>query len=315
MNNLHKRKTAFPPIAVLFFGILSVSAASIMIRFAQREAPSLVISFFRLGVADLILAPFVITRYRKELSLLSLKQFLILVLAGLFLAVHFAAWITSLEYTTVASSVVLVTSVPLWVAIVSPFILHERVPRLVIIGMVVALVGGTIVGISSSLDNLTGVDLTQFAFSSMFTGKTALGNFLALIGAWMSAGYLLIGRGVRSKISLIPYIFVVYGIAAFFLFFMVLYSGEKFTGYSPETYFWLVALGIVPQLLGHSSFNWALGYLSATYVSVALLGEPIGATIMGAFLLKEMPSLLEIIGGMLLLFGIYLASRAEQSPG
>jgi drug/metabolite transporter (DMT)-like permease len=119
MSNHSRRSIPIPPLAVLLFGILSVSAASIMIRFAQKEAPSLVISFYRLGVADLALAPMVFSKYRNELKALSKKQLFILTISGLFLAVHFAAWVTSLEYTSVASSTVLVTSVPLWVALVS----------------------------------------------------------------------------------------------------------------------------------------------------------------------------------------------------
>jgi drug/metabolite transporter (DMT)-like permease len=312
MKTKNSRRFHISPIAVLLFGILSVSAASIMIRFAQNEAPSLVISFYRLGVAELVLAPVALTRYRKELHSLSIRQILILVLAGIFLAIHFSAWVTSLEYTTISSSVVIVTSVPLWVALVSPFILHEKVPRLVIIGMVVALVGGLMIGLSGSISDMKSTDTIRIQIASMFSGKAAFGNLLALVGAWMSAGYLLIGRGVRSKVSLIPYAFIVYGTAAMMLLAMVGYTGEKISGYSPTTYIWLIALGIVPQLLGHSSFNWALGYLSAAYVAVALLGEPIGATILGSILLHEIPTSLEIIGGGILLFGIYLASRSDR---
>jgi drug/metabolite transporter (DMT)-like permease len=179
--------------------------------------------------------------------------------------------------------------------------------------MIIALIGGTLIGLSSAVNGANGAAVLQFSFANLFSGKTAYGNFLALFGAWMSSGYLLIGRGVRSKISLVPYAFIVYGMAAFFSLLMVGFTGEKLTGYSPVTYIWLLALGIVPQLLGHSSFNWALAYLSAAYVSVALLGEPIGATILGGIFLAEIPSSLEIIGGIILLIGIYLASRTVQT--
>jgi drug/metabolite transporter (DMT)-like permease len=301
---------AISPVLGLFFGILAVSSASLMIRYAQRDAPSLVIAAYRLSLATLVLAPFTLSRQRKELAGLKKKDYGLLVISGIFLAIHFASWITSLEYTSVASSVVLVTTSPLWVALLSPSILKERISKIIWVGLLVALTGGILVGLSEactlSLGGLSCPPLSDFLKERSFAG-----NLLALLGAWMACGYLLIGRRLRSTISLASYTFVVYGIAAIVLLFAVGLRGQKLGGYSPATYVLFLALALVPQLLGHSTFNWALKYLSAAYVSVALLGEPVGASILAYLLLAEQPTLLEAAGAILILTGIYLTTRSE----
>ena len=143
-----KTSAPIPPLLVILFGIFAVSTASIFIRFAQREAPSLVIAASRLTLAALILAPFAITRQRQELAHLQRKQLLLALLSGFFLAFHFASWISSLEYTSVTSSVVLVSTSPLWVAILSPFILRESLSRWIVMGLSLTLIGSAVVGIS-----------------------------------------------------------------------------------------------------------------------------------------------------------------------
>jgi drug/metabolite transporter (DMT)-like permease len=135
-------------------------------------------------------------------------------------------------------------------------------------------------------------------------------------GAIAGAAYLLIGRKLRAKMSLVSYISLVYGMAAIVLVIIMLSARENPFGYSSQTYLWLILLAIIPQLIGHSTFNWALGYLSAAYVSITLLGEPVGSTILAYFILHEKPSLIKLIGGGLILVGIYVASRSEadKSP-
>lgn len=287
-------------------GILAVSTASIFIRFAQQDAPSLVVAAYRLTLASLILAPLALTRHRAELRSLTRRELLLGLLSGFFLALHFATWISSLEYTSVASSVVLVTTTPLWVALLSPLILREANGKTVVIGMLLALIGGGIVGVSDSCSWQNGLVCPPLA--TFVRGTAFFGDFLALCGAWMAAGYILIGRRLRAKMSLIPYIFVVYGMAAIVLLVILVVSGEHFFGYLPLTYLWLLLLAIVPQLLGHSTFNWALRYLPASLVSITLLGEPIGSTILAYLILKESPTPLKIIGAVLILAGIYVAS-------
>ncbi len=293
------------------FGILAVSTASIFIRYAQADAPSLVIAAGRLSLAALLLAGIALRRHRAELRALSRRALLLALLSGFFLAIHFATWITSLEYTTVASSVVLVSTAPLWVALLAPLTIREPVARPVFWGMGLALIGGTIVGLSDSC-TLSAARLHCPPWSTFLAGEAFLGDLLALAGALAGAGYLLIGRKLREGMSLIPYIFLVYGVAAVVLNLFMFSAGHTLTGYPPRVYLWLALLALVPQLLGHSTFNWALRYLTAAYVSITLLGEPIGSAILAYFLLGETPTALMAFGAILILSGIYVASQHES---
>jgi drug/metabolite transporter (DMT)-like permease len=323
---LEDRPRVAIPLAI-FIAILAVSTASIFIRFAQREAPSLVIAALRLTVASLVLAPVALIRHRDELKKLTRGDLFLGILSGAFLAVHFATWISSLEYTTVASSVVLVSTGPLWVALLSPIFLKEPLTRPVLIGMVLALLGGTIIGLSDSCSIALPAPVSQAQVSGATNGSAVegliacppisefvqgtafLGNFLALAGAWMVAGYLMIGRRLRGGMSLVPYIFVVYGIAAIVLLGIMFAAGQSPIGFSPIFYVWIVLLALVPQLIGHSTYNWALRYLPAALVSITTLGEPIGSAILAYFILREVPTVLTIFGGILILAGIYISSR------
>jgi drug/metabolite transporter (DMT)-like permease len=266
-----------------------------------------VIAAYRLTLATIILAPVALTRHREVLRRLNRKEIGLAVLSGLFLAVHFAAWISSLEYTTVASSVVLVTTSPLWVGLLSPLVLREPLRRPVLVGLVIALVGSVVIGLSDSCQwTLNGLSCPSL--ETFFNGRAFLGDVLALLGALMASGYLLIGRHLRSKMSLVSYTFVVYGVAAVILVMAVVGTGQKMIGFPPTSYLWLLALALVPQLLGHSTFNWALRYLSAAYVSITLLGEPIGSTILAYIILQEIPSITKIFGAAMILAGIVVAS-------
>lgn len=301
------QRTAAPPMVVLLIGILAVSTASIFIRFAQQEASSLVIAAYRMTLAGLILAPVALPGAVRSMQALRPGQRWLILLSGLFLALHFGAWITSLEYTSVASSVVLVTTTPLWVAILSPLVLKERIRRATWLGLLIAMAGGVLVGFQESctLQGLICLSLQDF-----LRGQAMLGNALALFGAFMAAGYMVVGRQVRPVFSLFSYTFWVYSISAVFLLLFVAISGEKFAGFAGTTYLWFTLLAVIPQVIGHSSFNWALKYLPAAFVSLALLGEPVGTTILAVIFLKEAPGMGEWIGGVLILVGIFLASRS-----
>ena len=296
----------------LLGGILAVSTASIFIRLAQGAgAPSIVIAAARLTLASLVLAPFALTRSRSELRALGRGEWLLALLSGVFLALHFATWITSLQYTTVASSVVLVTTTPLWVALLSPLVLSEKIGTAAVIGLVLALTGGVVVGLSDACTWQAG-QISCPPLRSFFGGTAFLGDFLALCGAWMAAGYMLVGRKLRTQMSLIPYIFIVYGMAAIILIIIMLAMRESPLGFPPVVYLWFILLALVPQLLGHSTFNWALKYLPASFVSVTLLGEPVGATILAYFIFQERPGWVKIGGALLILAGIWLASKPES---
>ncbi|MBC8264600.1 MAG: DMT family transporter [Anaerolineales bacterium] len=287
-------KPAIKPYLGLAIGIVAVSFASIFIRLA--EAPSLVIAASRLTIASLILAPAAFIRAREELRALTKGDLGLALLSGLFLGLHFATWISSLEYTSVASSVVFVSTSPMFVGLASHFLLKERVSRQMFAGIAVSVLGGIIIG-----------------YGDFGLGESELfGDFLALAGAVAVSVYLLVGRKLRRHLSLLSYIFLVYATAAAFLIVLCLATGHTFSGYPRQTYLMFFLLAAVPQIIGHSSYNWALKYLPATFVGVATLGEPIGSTILAYFALKETPSLAKIGGGVLILAGIYVSSRAES---
>ena len=288
-------KPAIKPYLGLAIGIVAVSFASIFIRLA--EAPSLVIAASRLTIASLILAPAAFIRGKDELRSLTKGDLRLALLSGLFLGVHFATWISSLEYTSVASSVVFVSTSPMFVGLASHFLLKERVSRQMFAGIAVSVLGGMIVGYG------------DFGLGT----RELFGDFLALAGAAAVSVYLLVGRKLRRHLSLLSYIFLVYGTAAVFLIAVCLAMGHTFSGYPRQTYLLFVLLAVVPQIIGHSSSTCALKYLPATLVGVATLGEPIGSTILAYFALREAPTLAKLGGGVLILAGIYVSSRAESA--
>lgn len=309
--NTHNKQPRISPILAVMVGIFAASTASIFIRFAQDFANSLVIAAYRLSIATLVLSPIALLKYRNELRKVSRGDIKLGLLSGVFLALHFAAWISSLEYTTVASSVVFVSTAPLWVVLFSIIAVREPVSRQVFVGLVFATLGSLVVGVSDSC-NISDLGLTCPPLTEFIQGEAFLGDILALIGAVMAAGYLIIGRNLRAKTALIPYIFIVYGIAALTLVGLAVASGQKLTGYPGEFYLWVGLLALIPQLLGHTTYNWALRYLSAAVVSITLLSEPIGSTVLAYFFLQEAPSILKLFGAILILAGIFIASK-EQS--
>lgn len=305
MNPSRNRLTL--PVA-LAVAVVAVSTASILIRFAQRDASSLAIAALRLVLASLALAPVALGRHRPELRGLPPGDLALAALSGLFLAIHFGTWISSLAYTTVASSVVLVSTGPIWVALLSPVFLGERLARPAVLGLFLAILGGVIIGGAGACTwdrGLSCAGLTQ-----VLHGRAMWGNFLALVGAWAVSGYLMIGRRLRQTVTLIPYVFLVYSLAGIALLATVYASGETVLALSPTTYLWIVLLALVPQLIGHSTYNWALKALPAAFVAVMTLGEPIGSAILAYLLLRETPGIGVLVGGALILVGIYLAARA-----
>lgn len=291
------------PYLALFLGLFAMATAAIFIRLAQGEGiPSLAIAAGRMLVALTVLTPVALGRYAHELRRLSGLDYLLCAVGGVFLALHFAAWISSLEYTSVVASAVLVTTNPLFVILLSFPLLGERVNRTVVYGILLAFVGGVIVALSGD----AGDPPTRAA--------PLLGNGLAVIGAICAAVYFIVGRRVRPKLSIIPYIWLVYGIAAICLTVAMTIQGQSLFGWSAMGYVWLVAMGLIPQLLGHSSFNYALGYLPAAFVSLVVLGEPIGSTLLAMAFLGEIPAFLSLVGSVIILLGIAVASRQQPAP-
>ncbi|HEY69277.1 MAG TPA: DMT family transporter [Anaerolineae bacterium] len=299
-------RPAIHPLLGILVAFFAASTSSIFIRFAQALAPSLVIAAFRLSIATLILLPFTLTKQRAALRHLNRRQIWLAMLSGFFLAIHFATWITSLEYTTVASSVVLVSMMPLFVALLAPWILGESLTPTIGIGLGLALIGSVIVGLSDACTWQAGLQCPPFA--DFVRGSAIKGDLLALMGALAGAGYILIGKKLRPHIPLLVYLNLTYGTAAIVLIGIMFGAGQSPLGYAPEAYFWFLMLALLPQLVAHSTYNWALRYLSAAYVSITVLGEPIGSTILAFLLLGEQPTALMLVGGVLILAGIVVAS-------
>jgi drug/metabolite transporter (DMT)-like permease len=299
-------KSDIPPAIGLSLGILAASTASIFIRFAQSDAPSLVIAAYRLSIATLILIPLLLCRHRHDLQAMTTREVSLSLVSGVFLSIHFATWITSLEYTSVASSVVLVQTSPLFVAFLSPLILRERPSRFIIAGLMLALLGSLTIGLSDAC-HLT-EDLRCPSIANLFSGDAMKGDLLALAGGAAGAGYLMIGRRLRRTVSLLPYITLTYGAAAVVLIGLMFGAGHTPVGYSPQTYLWFLLLALFPQLFAHSTYNWALRYLSAALVSISQLGEPVSSTILAFVILREVPTPLRLVGAVIILTGIAVAS-------
>jgi drug/metabolite transporter (DMT)-like permease len=192
-------------------------------------------------------------------------------------------------------------------------LLNEKLTRTVIIGLGLALFGGTVIGLSDACVLQNGLKCPQLSqVLQAAQGSAMWGNFLALAGAWAITGYLIIGRKLRAKMSLIPYIFLVYGIAAVVLVVLMFTAGQSPTGYPLKSYGWIFLLAAIPQLVGHSMFNWLLKYLSATMVAVTTLSEPIGSAVLAFIFLKESPASAVMLGGAFILIGIYLTSKQRN---
>jgi len=303
------RNSANAPYVGIGVGLIAVSTASILIRYAQLAgAPSLVIAAYRLSLASLVLAPIVVWRKRAELRALGKRQAGLALLSGAFLGVHFGAWISSLAYTSVASSVVLVSTNPLFVALIAAAALNERLTRPVVVGLGLTLLGAITVGLSDVCGGPAGCPPWQ----DFVRGPAILGDGLALLGAVAGAIYYSAGRALRPSMSLTTYIFLTYGTAAVALVAAVAVAGLPVTGYTPQVYGLFVLLALVPQLIGHSAFNWALKYLPATYVAVTTLGEPVGSIVFAALLFGEVPPGAKLLGCALILGGIVIASLRPQ---
>lgn len=297
---------------VIVIGIAAISMGSIFIRLAQQEGmPSLMIAAGRLGIASLILTPLALRRHADEIRRLQRSDLVFAAIAGLFLAAHFATWVLSLEYTSVLISVVLVNTHPLWVALLEVFFLKARLARPVIIGLVIGITGSAVVaGLINNL--LAGLGVVIPAEGIVTVGESPLlGSLLALAGAMTVAVYFTIGRKLRGGLSLLVYIWLVYSCAAITLLLAVLLMGISIIGYSLQGYIWLVSMALIPQLMGHTSFNYVLKFFPATYVSIATQLEPAASAAIAYFLFRETPLPFQIVGSVVILGGIILATLGQ----
>jgi drug/metabolite transporter (DMT)-like permease len=285
---------AFNPYVVLILGIIGVSTGSIFARLA--DAPALVTAAYRMGLAALMLIPFAVWKAGDELRSLSGHDIKLAMLSGFFLALHFATWISSLDYTAIANSVVLVNTIPLWVGLFTPLISKDRIGGSTITSIIVSVIGAAIIGFG------------DFASG----GKALWGDLLAVFGAVCAAVYLLLGRNLRRKLSLLSYVTICYGSGAVILWLVVLFLNLPITGYSTQTVAAFWAMALISQIIGHSSYNWSLKWFSTSLVAVSLLGEPIGSTLLAYILFDEELTWMKFIGGLFILSAIYIAASGKK---
>ena len=284
-------KPRFPPSVALIVSIVAVSTASIIIRISA--AAPLAIAAYRMMFASLLLLPFFLHEGGVErLRAAGRRGFITLMAVGIILAVHFASWISSLSFTSVASSVIFVHADPIFVAVVSHFVLRERVTRRRLLGILIAFAGAIVI-----------------AVGDLSLGETNLyGDILALIGALMLGIYILSGRRIRQSLDLVSYVTPVYGASAAALAAGCVLTGTSLAPYPPREYLLFLALAVVPMIFGHTVYNWALRYLEAPVVSISLLGEPVGATLLAFLILGEAPTPGVLVGGLVTLLGIYVTA-------
>ena len=283
-----------PPAAALATAVVAVSVGAILVKLS--EAPSSVAAFYRVLFTTLPLLPVALWRNRGEFARIRRRDLAFAALAGVALALHFAAWFESLEWTSVAASVTLVQAQPVFVALGAWVLLRERVTRRMVVGIAIAVSGM----ITMSVGDLLG---------GVLVGPRPLyGNGLALFGAVTAAGYVLAGRSLRQRISIVPYAVVVYGVCTVTLFLLVVAEGHPLAGYPPREWALFAGLALGPGLFGHTVLNWALAHVESSVASVSLLGEPVGATVLAFLLLAEVPTPVTLAGGVVVLAGIALTS-------
>ena len=281
-------KTTIHPYVPIAIGVIAVSLSAIFVKLANADAG--VIAFYRMLFSVLIMSPVFFWKYTSEIKLLSKRDWTFSGIAGIFLAFHFILWFESLNYTSVASSTVLVTLQPLFEFAGTYFFFKERLSVKTILSGIIAIAGSVL------------ISWGDFQIS----GTALYGDMLALIACALVTAYLLFGQDVRKRLSLVTYTFVVYGVSTITLFFCILIKGGSFGPYPANDWLWFVLLAIVPNLLGHTFFNWSLKYVSTNVISIAILFEPIGAAVLAFYVFNEYLISTQVIGGLIVIVGIML---------
>jgi drug/metabolite transporter (DMT)-like permease len=279
-------KPKINPYIPIIIGVISVSLSAIFVKLA--DAQSGVIAFYRMLFSVLIMSPLFLMKYRHEIKQLNKKEWMFTSIAGVFLAFHFILWFESLNYTSVASSTVLVTLQPIFALAGTYLFFKENISLKAIVATIVAISGSVLIAWG------------DFKVS----GDAFYGDVLALIACALVTGYFLFGQEVRKQLSLITYTMVVYSVSTIVLFVYVLVTGQSFGPYNSNEWVLFLLLAIVPNLLGHNLFNWAIKYVSTNIISISILFEPIGAAILAFFVFGEYLSLSQLIGGAVVIVGI-----------
>ncbi|KYD31411.1 DMT family transporter [Geobacillus sp. NFOSA3] len=291
-----KSSSLWKPYFALFVGVISVSTSAILVKWAH--APASVIAFYRLFFTVLFMTPLFV-KYVSELKMISKREWIFSIISGVLLAFHFILWFESLNYTSVTSSVVLVTLQPLFAFIGGYVFFKERLTAGAFLSALLAIVGSII------------ISWGDFRIS----GKALFGDILALLACAMVTGYWLFGQELRKRLSLMTYTYIVYGISSLTLFLYVLAFQFPLFSYRKIDWICFILLAIVPTLLGHSLMNWSVKWVSAATISMSILFEPVGATILAYFLLGEIIQPSQLMGGIFILTGIGTYLWGENRKG
>ncbi|MBU8880615.1 DMT family transporter [Bacillus sp. FJAT-29790] len=286
--------TKINPYAALAIGVISVSTSAILVKVST--APSGVIAFYRLFFSVLFMLPVFLIKYVPELRSITKRDWIFSIVAGVFLAFHFILWFESLNYTSVASSTVLVTLQPLFAFLGTYFFFKEKFSWKAILSGLIAIFGSVI------------ISWGDFQIS----GSALFGDILALIACALITAYLMFGQTVRKRLSLVTYTFVVYSISTITLFIYVLIMQEPLIPYGTSDWVYFILLALVPTLLGHTLFNWSIKWLSTSTISMAILFEPIGAALLAYFLLQEYVVWTQLLGGVVVIGGVSLFLLDER---
>ena len=301
-----------PPMVGVGVAVVAVSTSAILIRWSA--APSVVKAFYRVLFTTAAIAPFAL-RNRGGFRAVSRRDLGVAVVSGVALAVHFASFFESLEWTTVAASVTLITTQPVFVGVGAAVLLDERFSVGMAAGILVAMAGASVMSLGPFAADAvsTGGDV-GVAVSTAFAGSTTqlYGNALALAGAALGAVYTLAGRSLRQRLSLVVYTFVVYAVCTVALGSIAVGTGASLSGYVRREWVLFVAMALVPGLVGHTVINWALKYVRSTVVSVSLLGEPVASTFFALVLLDEVPGVVTVLGAAVVLVGIAVTTRSRS---
>ena len=294
-------------MAALAVAVVAVSTSAILIRWSN--APSVVKALYRVVFTTALLLPWALGNYRGEFRQMKGRDFVVAALTGVALALHFVTWFESLRHTSVAASVTLVQSQPVFVAVGAWALLDERLTGRMLVGIGVALLGAAAMSLGDPLLAALGFIDT----SSGLSGTSTYGNLLALIGAVMAAAYVLAGRSLRQRISLVPYVVVVYVACSVVLLAIAVGQNAPLVDYPRREWLLFIGMAIGPGIFGHTVINWALAHVESGVVSVSLLGEPVGSTLLALLLLPgEIPTPTTVVGGAVVLFGIYLTAAARN---
>lgn len=279
---------------IILLAVAGVSLSAIFVRYSN--APSTVLVFYRVLFASFFLLPVVLLKHRKELFSLKLKSLLLCSVSGIFLGLHFAAYFEAIQFTSIASCVVLVDTEVFFVAIAMFLLFKEKIPTKGILGILITFIGSVIVAMGDSGEG----------------SNVLYGDFLAIAGAGFMAVYTMIGKTCRAYMSTTVYTFIVYLTAGITVALITLFQGNALFGYDSVNYLSALGMAVFCTLLGHSVFSWGLKYISASFISTAKLLEPVFASILGLLIFAQQPKFTAILGGVVILFGIYTYTTVKE---